>query len=123
MLRLAAMRLATCYAENGIRAVKVTDVSHCGMCLAHDGTLAAGMWLKLVVENGIERDGAVCWSREGRAGIRLMEPLTCAELDRVGSYDRVASRRAQSLVFQSEANEAAHSDADHPVARLCEQFA
>jgi len=98
-LRLAAMRLATCYAENGIRAVKITDVSHRGMCVAHDGSLGAGMWLKLIVENGIERNGTVRWSTGGRAGIRLMEPLSCGELERVGSYDRVASRQAQSLVF------------------------
>ena len=119
-LRLAAMRLATSYAENGIRAVKVVDVSHLGMGLAHDGTLGAGMWLKLVVDNGIERSGAVCWSRNRRAGVRLMEPLTCEELERVGSYDRIASRKAQSLAF---AGEGAHSDTEHPVAPLCELFA
>src|SRR5688572_14166554 len=41
-LRLATMRRATVYAENGIRAVKVTNVSHRGMGLTHDGALEEG---------------------------------------------------------------------------------
>lgn len=83
-LRLATMRLATAYAEHGIRAVRVTNVSHRGMGLAHDGSLEAGMRLMLVVENGIERSGMVRWSKDGRAGLRLLEPLSCAELEQVG---------------------------------------
>ena len=83
-LRLATMRLATAYAEHGIRAVRVTNVSHRGMGLAHDGSLADGMLLKVVVENGIERSGRVRWSRDRRAGLRLFEPLDCAELEQVG---------------------------------------
>ena len=83
-LRLATMRLATVYAEHGIRAVRVTNVSHRGMGLAHDGSLEEGMLLKLIVESGIERSGTVRWSKDGRAGIRLLEPLTCQELESVG---------------------------------------
>jgi hypothetical protein len=86
-LRLATMRLATAYAESGIRAVRVTNVSHRGMGLAHDGFLKTGMMLKLVVESGVSRSAAVRWSREGRAGVRLLEPLDCAELERVASLN------------------------------------
>ena len=84
-LRLATMRLATAYAENGIRAVRVTNVSLRGMGLAHDGFLAEGMLLKLIVESGIARSGTVRWSKDGRAGIRLHDPLTRDELEHVGS--------------------------------------
>jgi hypothetical protein len=84
------MRLATAYAEHGIRAVRITNVSHRGMGLAHDGSLAEGMALKLVVESGIERCGMVRWSRDGRAGVRLLEPLSCAELEVVGRLDAPA---------------------------------
>lgn len=87
-LRLATMSRATSYTEDGIRAVKVTNVSHRGMGLAHEGTLRAGMLLKLVVESGIERTGAVRWSRGGRAGIRLAEPLNCQELECVSGLVR-----------------------------------
>jgi hypothetical protein len=75
---------ATCYGENGIRAVKVTDASHHGLGLAHDGSLAEGMELKLIVAGGIERRGAVRWASAARGGVRLLEPLTCEELERVG---------------------------------------
>jgi hypothetical protein len=82
-LRLETMTRATCYAENGIRPVRITDVSHHGMGLAHDGTLAQGMALKLIAENGVARSGAVRWARAGRAGVRLIEPLNSEELERV----------------------------------------
>ena len=54
------------------------------MGLAHDGTLAPGMLLRLVAESGIARSGAVRWASAGRAGVRLVEPLSSEELERVG---------------------------------------
>jgi hypothetical protein len=54
------------------------------MGLAHDGTLAPGMLLKLIAENGVARSGAVRWATAGRAGVRLVEPLSSEELERVG---------------------------------------
>ena len=101
-LRLPAAKLATTYAENGIRSVRVTNVSHRGMGLAHDGSLAEGMLLKLIVETGIAREGAVRWSQDGRAGVRLTEPLTCAELERLcGPALRAepAAQRVDELVL------------------------
>ena len=101
--RLATMRLATTYAENGIRAVRITNVSHRGMGLAHDGSLKRGMLLKLVVESGLERGAAVRWSEDGRAGIRLMDPLTCEELAGAASLDHLGSRfRERSAFFNAE---------------------
>ena len=82
-LRLETMTRATSYGENGIRAVRITDVSHLGMGLAHDGSLAMGMPLKLIAENGVARSGAVRWASAGRAGIRLVEPLSSEDLERV----------------------------------------
>lgn len=80
-LRLPVCRLATCYAESGIRAVTVTDVSRRGVGLIHGGGLAAGMTVKLVLESGTARTGIVQWSQHGHAGVRLDEPLTCEELE------------------------------------------
>lgn len=103
-LRLATMRLATAYAEHGIRAVRVTNVSHRGMGLAHDGSLAPGMLLKLVVESGLERGAAVRWSAHGRAGVRLMEPLTCEELASAASLEHLGTRfKERSAFFNAEA--------------------
>jgi hypothetical protein len=102
--RLATMRLATTYAENGIRAVRITNVSHRGMGLAHDGSLAPGMLLKLVAESGLERGAAVRWSQNGRAGIRLMEPLTCEELAETASLEHLGTRfQERSAFFNAEA--------------------
>ena len=98
-MRLAARKLATTYAENGIRAVRVLNASRRGLCLAHDGTLASGMPLKLVVESGLERDATVRWSKGGRAGIRLMDPLNCAELDRICGPDRRVAERDEALLL------------------------
>jgi hypothetical protein len=97
--RLATMRLATTYAENGIRAVRITNVSHRGMGLAHDGSLEPGMLLKLVVESGIERGAVVRWSEDGRAGIRLMDPLTCDELVQAASLEHLGSRFSERSAF------------------------
>lgn len=97
--RLATMRLATTYAENGIRAVRITNVSHRGMGLAHDGSLKRGMLLKLVVESGLERGAAVRWSEDGRAGIRLMDPLTCEELAGAASLEHLGTRFAERSAF------------------------
>jgi hypothetical protein len=83
-LRLETMTRATSYGENGIRPVRITDVSPRGMGLTHDGTLAPGMLLRLIAETGVARSGAVRWASAGRAGVRLVEPLSSEELERVG---------------------------------------
>lgn len=90
-LRLAARRLATSFTEKGIRAVRIFDVSHRGMGLTHDGTLGSGMLLNLVVDSGIQRSAEVRWSEDGRAGIRLLEPLNCQELADVSGLDPLSS--------------------------------
>jgi hypothetical protein len=106
-MRLAAKRLATTYAENGIRAVRVTDVSHRGMGLRHDGSLVPDMLLRLIVDSGIEREARVRWSRDGCAGVRLLEPLSCEELARISGSGRVggAERAPAMLVGASLAEE------------------
>lgn len=86
-LRLPVRGLATCYAENGIRAVRITDVSRRGVGLSHDGSLASGMLVKLILESGTAREGRVCWSRQDRAGVRLNEPLTSRELESARAFD------------------------------------
>jgi hypothetical protein len=73
------------------------------MGLAHDGSLAPGMLLKLIVESGLERGAAVRWSDRRRAGIRLMEPLTCEELAETASLEHLGTRfRERSAFFNAE---------------------
>lgn len=79
--RLPVKRLATSYSECGIRAVTITDVSSRGVGLIHNGSLRPGVMVKLVLQSGLTRGGAVCWSRDGQAGVRLAEPFTREELE------------------------------------------
>jgi hypothetical protein len=79
--RLSVKRLATSYSECGIRAVTIIDVSARGVGLTHNGSLHAGVLVKLVLESGLTRAGAVCWSKEGHAGVLLAEPFSHEELE------------------------------------------
>jgi hypothetical protein len=82
-MRLPAQRLATSYAENGIRPVRITDVSQGGVGFKHDGTFRPGMFVKFILEGGTERSGVIRWSEQQRGGVYLIEPLNCRELQSV----------------------------------------
>ena len=84
-LRLPVMKRATLYSESGIHCVKITDVSCRNVGLAHAGQLQPGMIVRLELESGATRRGAVCWSRKGHAGVTLGEPFTIAELQSANS--------------------------------------
>jgi hypothetical protein len=79
--RLSVKRLATSYSECGIRAVTIIDISSRGVGLTHNGSLRPGVIVKLVLESGLTRAGAVCWSNDGHAGVSLAEPFTQEELE------------------------------------------
>lgn len=85
-LRLPVMKLATCYSEAGIHTVRITDVSSRGLGLMHRGQIRPGMVLTLILENGARRKGAVCWSKNGHAGVALGEPFTIQELESARSF-------------------------------------
>lgn len=80
-LRLPVHRKAVSYSQAGIHPVTITDVSPRGVGLKHDGSLRAGMLMKLVVESGATRSGAICWSHNGYAGAHLSEPFALDELE------------------------------------------
>lgn len=84
-LRLPVMKRATLYSESGIHSVKITDVSCRNLGLAHAGQIQAGMVVRLVLESGATRLGAVSWSKKGHAGVILGEPFTIAELESANS--------------------------------------
>lgn len=80
-MRLPTERLATSYAENGIRPVRITDVSQGGVGFKHDGTFRPGMFVKFIIEGGTERSGVVRWSAERHGGVYLIEPLNYRDLE------------------------------------------
>jgi hypothetical protein len=83
--RLAASLPAAAYGETGVHPIRITDVSQHGLGFAHDGAIGAGMRIMVMFENGLERRGIVRWSEGRNAGLQLLDPFTCTELERIGA--------------------------------------
>lgn len=80
-LRIAVDIKAAAFCERGLHPIRITDLSQHGIGFTHGGCFKAGMQTMVVLENGIERRGVVRWSEDGHAGIMLIEPLSCADLE------------------------------------------
>jgi hypothetical protein len=81
MPRLAVETLAVLTGENGVSAIKVTDVAQDGVGFNHDGSVRADQAAKIVFPNGGEYRGVVRWSADGRAGMHLFERIPLALLE------------------------------------------
>ena len=79
-LRLPVSKKATVSSEQGIHAGEVGDISQWGMKVKHNGKFFAGLQVKVSLHSGLQRRGVVRWSREGIAGILLLEPFSPDEL-------------------------------------------
>lgn len=80
-LRIAVDIKAAGYCERGLHPIRITDISQHGIGFTHGGCFKAGMQTMIVLESGLERRGVVRWSRDGHAGVMLIEPLSCADLE------------------------------------------
>jgi hypothetical protein len=79
--RLSVATRAIAYCDKGLHTVRVYNMSHHGAAFIHDGCFRAGMTAKLHFETGEDYRGVVRWSKEGRAGLFLTEPISCARLE------------------------------------------
>lgn len=79
-VRLPIATTALTRSERGLRNVRVVDISQRGLKLEHDGSLTAGLDLKVTLPCGLDRHGIVRWTRENRAGVMLLEPLSVEAL-------------------------------------------
>lgn len=79
--RLTVATRAIAYCEQGLHTVRVYNMSQHGAGFAHDGCFHAGMTAKLHFETGEDYRGVVRWSKDGRAGLFLTEPIACAKLE------------------------------------------
>ena len=77
-LRITATALAC--SERGYSSVRVVDISQRGLKLLHDGSLSAGLDLKVTLPCGLDRRGIVRWTRGNHAGVMLLEPLSVESL-------------------------------------------
>ena len=81
MPRLTIETLAVLTGENGVNAVKVTEIAQDCVGFSHDGSVRADIAAKLVFAGGGEYRGVVRWSEDGRAGMHLFERIPLALLE------------------------------------------
>jgi hypothetical protein len=79
--RLPVATRAIAYCDKGLHTVRIFNLSQHGAGFAHDGCFRPGMATKLHFPTGEEHRGIVRWSREGQAGLYLVEPIACARLE------------------------------------------
>jgi len=79
--RLPVSSRAIVYCDKGLHSVRLLNLSQHGAGFSHAGRLLPGMAAKLLFEDGDEHRGVVRWSRDGRAGMYLVEPFPCARLE------------------------------------------
>jgi hypothetical protein len=79
--RLNVATRAIAYCDKGLHTVRVYNMSHHGAAFLHDGCFRTGMTAKLHFESGEDYRGVVRWSKDGRAGLFLTEPVPCAKLE------------------------------------------
>jgi hypothetical protein len=80
-LRLNVATRAIAFCDKGLHTVRVYNMSQHGAGVTHDGSFREGMAAKLHFETGEEYRGVVRWSKEGKAGLFLTEPIACAKLE------------------------------------------
>lgn len=81
--RLPVRVKATAATDDWTLPIELVDVSQSGAGFVHDGRFEAGMVLKLTLEGGIRRQAVVRWSRGGRGGLWLTEPLERTDLESI----------------------------------------
>lgn len=85
-LRLPCSSVATATGDFGTLNVLLEDISLRGLKVRHDGAFCEGLRVKFALGGLQEREGVVKWSRDGRAGIALIDPFSLQDL---GSTDNL----------------------------------
>lgn len=66
--------------------IELADLSQSGAGFLHDGHFEVGKALELVLPGGIRRQAIVRWSRAGRGGLWLTEPLGRTDLESIRHF-------------------------------------
>ena len=85
-LRLDVDSRALAFDDTGVHAVRIRNLSRCGLGLTHSDRLQCGALVKLVLETGREMRGVVRWADREEAGLSLLEPFTSDELAGAGRF-------------------------------------
>ena len=73
--------------DDGTNSIELVDLSQNGAGFIHDGHLEVGKELDLILADGVKRRAIVRWSRAGRGGLWLTQPLDRADLESIRRFE------------------------------------
>lgn len=85
--RLPVRTLAQAVTDDGTSQIELVDMSQNGAGFIHDGHLEVGKEFELVLAGGVKRKAIVRWSRAGRGGLWLTQPLDRADLESIRRFE------------------------------------
>jgi hypothetical protein len=85
--RLPVHTQAQAVTDEGTSQIELVDMSQNGAGFIHDGHLEVGKELDLILAGGIKRRAIVRWSRDGRGGLWLTQPLDHADLESIHRFE------------------------------------
>lgn len=85
--RLPVCTQAQAVTDEGASQIELIDLSQNGAGFVHDGHLEVGKELDLILEGGLKRRAIVRWSRDGRGGLWLTQPLDRADLESIHRFE------------------------------------
>ncbi|MBA4751264.1 MAG: PilZ domain-containing protein [Sphingopyxis sp.] len=85
--RLPVRTQAQAVADDGTTRIELVDLSQNGAGFVHDGHLEVGKELDLILAGGVKRRAIVRWSRAGRGGLWLTQPLDRTDLESIRRFE------------------------------------
>jgi len=86
--RLPVRTQAQAVTDEGASAIELVDLSQNGAGFVHDGHWEVGKEFELVLAGDIRRRAIVRWSRGGRGGLWLTQPLERGDLESISRFQR-----------------------------------
>jgi hypothetical protein len=85
--RLPVSTQAKAVTDESTTNIELVDLSQNGAGFIHDGHLEVGKEFDLVLAGGVKRRAIVRWSRAGRGGLWLTQPLDRADLESIHRFE------------------------------------
>lgn len=86
--RLPVRTQAQAVTDEGASGIELVDLSQNGAGFVHDGHWEVGKEFELVLAGDIRRKAIVRWSRGGRGGLWLTQPLERGDLESIRRFQR-----------------------------------
>ncbi|AJA08316.1 type IV pilus assembly PilZ [Sphingopyxis fribergensis] len=85
--RLPVRTQAQAVTDEATTSIELVDLSQNGAGFVHDGHLEVGKELDLILAGGVKRRAIVRWSRAGRGGLWLTQPLERTDLESIHRFE------------------------------------